>query len=51
MRKILSKSRQKYSGTGRRDLSRCLYRNSQQFWGGQMQTNSLVRGSEMFSLD
>ena len=28
-----------------------LVKISQQFWGGQMQTNSLVRGSEMFSLD
>jgi len=35
MRKILSKSRQKYSGTGRRGLSRCMYRDSQQFGEGK----------------
>ena len=35
MRKILSKSRQKNSGTGHEGLSRCMYRNSQQFWEGK----------------
>lgn len=34
--KHFQNSDRKNSGTGHEGLSRCLYRNSQQFWGGQM---------------
>ena len=50
MRKILSKSRQKNSGTGRRGLSRCMYRNSQQFGEGKCKQTVWSGGGRCFLL-